>query len=72
MLGELLRPFPEEPEREDGVRNIFWDFILASGRFYRSFARFITFKIMNSSMSWYVAYIIVAFVFVLILAAFMY
>ena len=72
MLKKILKPFSAETDREDGVKNIFWDSILSLGKFYRSFSRFITYKFMNSSMSWYVAYIIVAFVIVLVFAVLVY
>ncbi len=67
MLNKILTPFSVEVEREDGVRNIFWEVMLSIGRFYRSFARSLTYKIMNSSMTWYIIYIIAAFIIALII-----
>ncbi len=67
MLKKILIPFGTEVEREDGVRNIFWEVILSIGKLYRSLARSLTYRIMNSSMTWYIIYIIAAFILALIL-----
>jgi formate hydrogenlyase subunit 3/multisubunit Na+/H+ antiporter MnhD subunit len=72
MLKKILTPFSMEIETEDGVVNVFWDTIISIGGLYRKVARSFTYAVMNSSMTWYVAYIIAAFTLALIIGVAVY
>ena len=67
MLRSILRT--KISEDRISVNNIFWSFMVFSGRAYRKFGGFFGRKFMNSSVSWYMIYMIIAFIFVLFTAA---
>lgn len=67
MLRSILRT--KIFEDRISVNNIFWSFMVFSGRVYRKFGGFFGRKFMNSSVSWYMIYMIIAFIFVLFTAA---
>ena len=67
MLRSILRT--KIFEDRISVNNIFWSFMVFSGRAYRKFGGFFGRKFMNSSVSWYMIYMIIAFIFVLFTAA---
>lgn len=67
MLRSILRT--KISEDRISVNNIFWSFMVFLGRAYRKFGGFFGRKFMNSSVSWYMIYMIIAFIFVLFTAA---
>lgn len=63
MMAKILRTKLDAEKKEDAVTNPFWTPIVRLARAYKEIARKITWKIMNSSMRWYIIYIVVAFFF---------
>ncbi len=57
---------------EDGVEtvDVFWLVMINIAKSYRKFARLVAYKIMNSSISYYIIYMIIAFILVIIIASF--
>jgi len=68
MLRRLLRTRIGSDNQTVSVIDIFWVAMTVTGRTYRKFCMFVTRKFMNSSISWYMIYMIVAFMVILILA----
>ncbi len=69
MLRRVLRTNITTGSQPVSVVDIFWDVMKGTARTYRNFARRITLAIMNSSMGWYILYMILAFMTVLLVAA---
>lgn len=68
MLRRILRTKPGIYGRSATVINIFWLIMADIGKGYRALCRFITLKVMNSSIGWYMVYMIAAFMVVLIIS----
>ncbi len=70
MLKGMLRTSIGEGGRQMSVVDVFWFAMQAFASGYRKFARQFAYKVMNSSITWYMIYMILAFMLVLILAFF--
>jgi hydrogenase-4 component B len=68
MLRRLLRTRNGSDNQTISVIDVFWVAMNATGKTYRKFCMFATRKFMNSSISWYMIYMIVAFMITLVLA----
>lgn len=69
MVGRVFRTNPNSQLREEATQNVFWNLIVGVSICYRNIARRITWKFMNSSISWYLVYILAAFLFAMIFVA---
>ena len=70
MLKKILRTDMGHNTQRIAMADVFWIFTVQSSKAYRRFARWFTLKIMNSSIRWYMIYMVVAFIFVLLVARF--
>ena len=66
MMGGILRTKHDATRKEDATRNPFWAPVVMIAGLYKENARKITWNLMNSSMRWYISYIVIAFVFVMV------
>ncbi len=66
MMGKILATKNEAANRNGVTRNIFWNVMVPLALLYREAARRIAWNFMNSSMRWYISYIVIAFVLVTI------
>ncbi len=71
MLRRILRTKTGEGHTSTAI-DIFWLIMNDVGKGYRSMCRFVTLKVMNSSISWYMIYMILAFMVVLIISVTVY
>ncbi|QRF76381.1 hydrogenase 4 subunit B [Thermoplasmatales archaeon] len=71
MLRRVLRTHITTGSQPVSVVDIFWNTMIAVARTYRNFARRITLGIMNSSIGWYMLYMIVAFMIVLLISVYL-
>ena len=70
MLRRILRTHVTSGSQPVSVVDIFWNTMIAVARSYRNMARRITLGVMNSSIGWYMVYMIVAFMVVLLISAY--
>jgi formate hydrogenlyase subunit 3/multisubunit Na+/H+ antiporter MnhD subunit len=70
MLRRILRTHVTSGSQPVSVVDIFWNTMMAVARSYRNMARRITLGVMNSSIGWYMVYMIVAFMVVLLISAY--
>ncbi|MHB1709589.1 MAG: proton-conducting transporter transmembrane domain-containing protein [Thermoplasmataceae archaeon] len=70
MLRRVLRTHVTTGNQPVSVVDIFWNTMIAVARSYRNIARRITLGVMNSSIGWYMVYMIVAFMVVLLISAY--
>ncbi|MFG1415774.1 MAG: proton-conducting transporter membrane subunit [Thermoplasmataceae archaeon] len=68
MLKGILRTRIRDGNRQMSVVDVFWFAMQSFASGYRRFARQFAYRVMNSSITWYMIYMIVAFMLVLILA----
>ena len=68
MLKGILRTGIRDGNRQMSVVDVFWYAMQSFASGYRRFARQFAYRVMNSSITWYMIYMIVAFMLVLILA----
>lgn len=66
MMGRILLTKQDAVRKEDATRNPFWGSMVSLASAYREAARKITWNVMNSSMRWYISYLVIAFVFAMI------
>ena len=71
MLRKILRTDTGHMSQRIAMADVFWIFTLRVTGMYKKIAKFFTLGIMNSSIRWYMVYMIVAFVFVLLFAKYM-
>lgn len=69
MLRRVLRTKTGESGHSATVVDVFWLIMNDIGKGYRALSRFFTLRVMNSSIGWYMVYMIVAFMVVLVIAA---
>lgn len=72
MLGRILRTRSNAGGHATTAIDVFWLIMNDLGRGYRSFCKFVTLKVMNSSIAWYMVYMILAFMVALILSVTVY
>ncbi len=72
MLGKILRTKTGIENQATSVIDIFWFTMVVLGRGYRKMCMVAARKFMNSSIAWYMVYMIVAFMAVIILAVLFY
>ena len=72
MLRRILRTNLGTEGRTASIIDVFWLVMNDIGSGYRKFCRFITLKFMNSSISWYMVYMIAAFMTVLLVSVLIY
>ncbi|MEM0158107.1 MAG: proton-conducting transporter membrane subunit [Thermoplasmataceae archaeon] len=70
MLRRILRTRFGNSKQPITVIDVFWFVIVSAGRNYRRFSGYFARKFMNSSIGWYMIYMIVAFMVVIILGSF--
>ena len=68
MLKGILRTRIRDGNRQMSVVDVFWFAMQSFASGYRRFTRQFAYRVMNSSITWYMIYMIVAFMLVLILA----
>ncbi len=68
ILKRLLRTSYTDQNQVETV-DIFWLVMINIARSYRKFSRFVAYKIMNSSISYYIVYMIIAFILVIIIVS---
>jgi|YelNatPaOPRAMG01_1025707.scaffolds.fasta_scaffold01388_10 hydrogenase-4 component B len=68
MLKGILRTRVRDGNRQMSVVDVFWFAMQSFASGYRRFSRQFAYRVMNSSITWYMIYMIVAFMLVLILA----
>ena len=68
MLKKILRPGIGERSQYMAISDGFWAFMIILTRSYRKVAKGFTLGFMNSSIRWYMIYMILAFMIVLLLA----
>ncbi|MCL4451861.1 MAG: hydantoin racemase [Candidatus Thermoplasmatota archaeon] len=68
MLKGILRTRMRDGNRQMSVVDVFWYAMQSFASGYRRFARQFAYRVMNSSITWYMIYMITAFMLVLILA----
>ncbi len=68
MLRKILRTDMGHKSQKIATADVFWLFTLQATRIYRNIAKAFTLGVMNSSIRWYMVYMILAFIFVLIMA----
>ena len=69
MLKKILRTSYSGRTHQMTVTDVFWYTMVSFTRVYRRFSRAITVGIMNSSIGWYMIYMIVAFMVFLVIAS---
>jgi formate hydrogenlyase subunit 3/multisubunit Na+/H+ antiporter MnhD subunit len=69
MLRKILRTSYQGERRMLTITDVFWFSMISVSRLYRKFSRAITYGLMNSSIGWYMIYMIVGFMVILIIAA---
>ncbi|MCL4341861.1 MAG: hydrogenase 4 subunit B [Candidatus Thermoplasmatota archaeon] len=67
MLKKILRPGIGERSQYMAISDAFWAFMIVLTRSYRKVAKGFTLGFMNSSIRWYIIYMILAFMIVLLL-----
>ncbi len=72
MMGKILSTNQDTLVKADDSHNIFWDVMVKSAKFYQNAARYLTWNFMNSSMSSYVSYLIIAFIFTIVFVTLIY
>ncbi len=70
MLKKILRTDMGHKSQRIAMADVFWIFTVQVSRAYRKFARGFTMRIMNSSIRWYMIYMVVSIIFVLLAARF--
>jgi hydrogenase-4 component B len=68
ILKRVLRTKSTDENRVETV-DIFWLIMINIAKAYRNFAKFTAYKIMNSSISAYIAYMIAAFILIIIIVS---
>ena len=68
MLKGILRTRIRDGNRQMSVVDVFWFAMQSFASGYQRFAKQFAYRVMNSSITWYMIYMIVAFMLVLILA----
>lgn len=66
MMGKILRTDQSALSKDKVTHNVFWDLITRYARIYKDIARCITWIFMNSSMRYYVSYLVIAFTFAIV------
>ena len=69
MLRRVLRTRTDVSGHSPTVVDVFWLIMNDIGKGYRALSKLFTLKIMNSSISWYMIYMILAFMVVLVVTA---
>ena len=69
MLRGILRTKIGDPDKPVSVVDIFWISMQRFATGYRKFARYFAYKVMNSSIAWYMIYMILAFIGVIIIVS---
>lgn len=72
MLRRILRTESSPEGLTTTAIDVFWLVMTDIGKGYRGFCRFVTLRVMNSSISWYMVYMILAFMVALILSVTVY
>lgn len=72
MLKRILRTNFGGEGKSASIIDVFWLVMNDVGSGYRKFCKFITLKFMNSSISWYMIYMIAAFMTVLLISVLIY
>ncbi len=72
MLRRILRTRIRSDNQPISVIDIFWYVMVSTGRGYRKMCMIATRKFMNSSIAWYMVYMIVSFMIVIIVSALLY
>lgn len=72
MIRRMLRHRDSDENQQDVVTDTLWPALSIVGRVYRRTCMMATRKFMNSSIGWYMTYMIVAFVVVIVLAGALY
>lgn len=72
MLHRVLRTKTGIYGHSSTAIDIFWLIMNDIGKGYRGLCRFVTLKVMNSSIGWYMAYMIVAFMVILLVSVTVY
>lgn len=70
MLKKILRTSYSGESHQMTITDVFWYTMISATRIYRKASRAITMGIMNSSIGWYMIYMIVGFMIILIIATF--
>jgi hydrogenase-4 component B len=68
MLKGILRTRVRDGSRQMSVVDVFWSSMQSFAFGYRRFSKQFAYRVMNSSITWYMIYMIVAFMLVLVLA----
>jgi hypothetical protein len=68
MLKRILRTSYSNQNQLETV-DIFWLVMIDIAKEYRKFSRYVAYKIMNSSISYYIIYMITAFILVIIIVS---
>lgn len=68
MLRKILRTSYSGESHQMTITDIFWYTMISATRLYRKASRAITLGLMNSSIKWYMIYMIVGFMVILIIA----
>lgn len=69
MLRKILRTSYHGEGRTLTITDVFWFTMISISRLYRRASKAITYGLMNSSIGWYMIYMIVGFMVILIIAA---
>ncbi|AKA47941.1 hypothetical protein IX51_01260 [uncultured archaeon] len=72
MLSKILRTRVTRSGQHVSIVDVFWAAMTGTGIAYRKMCRFVTLKIMNSSIGWYMVYMMAAFLGTLLIFAFAY
>ncbi len=68
MLRKILRTRIGNQNQSITVMDVFWYAMLRTGKAYKSVCKYITLRFMNSSIGWYMIYMIAAFMITLIIS----
>ncbi len=68
MLRKILRTSYSGEKHQMSITDVFWYSMISATRLYRKASRAITMGLMNSSIGWYMIYMIVGFMVILIIA----
>ena len=69
MLRKILRTSYQGEKRMLTITDVFWFSMISVSRLYRKFSKRVTYGLMNSSIGWYMIYMIIGFMVILIIAA---